>query len=229
MNDNEFIVINNFFNEDFDINQFSNKDFELGRQNGLYLKSSLHDIPDWLSAQIEQTCKEHLLPGLMITIKDISYMDCWHIVVQSDIPEHFDPGIIEDKYILEHYRLNICLNDWIGMHIGDSSIITRKNSAILFRSDKPHSSFSDYGLPVNVLSFGFMILPTKHVIEKSNSFTEYENPLLNKAYDRCMRDLKPPSAKDNNKDSLKDSINYMNSQPLKDYYNFSHKIKTLLF
>jgi hypothetical protein len=154
LNKNQFIIFNEFFkeNEEFNINDWSNKDFQIGRQDrGLYLKSTLHDLPDFVLDKIYQITPE--TPEL--------FMDSWHLVVQSDIPEHSDPGLISLRYgcQYDHLRLNIILDDWIGFNIGKTSTLLNAGSAILFRADAPHSTFSEYGKPINILSFGFMMLP----------------------------------------------------------------------
>lgn len=126
----------------FDTNKSSyfHGEFELGRQNGLYLKSELLDFPHITTL---------LMPDFLSQPPLNSEVDAYYLRIQSDIVEHSD--IVPNKH---HYRLNICLNDWIGYNIGNDSVIVRKGSGILFKSDMPHSAFIEKGSVVDVVSFG---------------------------------------------------------------------------
>ncbi len=117
--------------------------FELGRQNGIYLKSKVSEIDDAIFDHI---------PEFFLYPKERDLVDLYFVrFQQGNIPEHSD--IVEGyKY---HYRYNISLNRECGYHIGKSSVIVPKNSAILFRSDLPHEAFIDIG-PVDILSFGLV-------------------------------------------------------------------------
>ena len=142
LKENEFLFLENLLSkkqlEDYELN--INSQYELGRQNGLYLKKKC-------------TIGNSYIKEIQRFFYHYNFLDCWHLKIQSDIPNHIDPINNETK----HFRLNIVTHNSCIMCPGKQVCLLNEGDAVLFRTDLTYHSLELIeNKPCEIISIGII-------------------------------------------------------------------------